>query len=77
MDRNIKKPPIFQRPPRFIPEMPQVEIEIPNPPAYVEKPEISWFSLLVPSLVMLVITILVAINFQSVYWVCSYSFKSD
>ena len=33
-----------------LPEMPSGEVEIPNPPSAYEKPEISWFMLLLPLL---------------------------
>ncbi|MGF7046942.1 S-DNA-T family DNA segregation ATPase FtsK/SpoIIIE [Paenibacillus sp. DS2015] len=61
----------FSRQPRFMPEMPVGEIEIPNPPSFQEKPEISWFALLAPPAVMLVITFLLALTSQSMYMMVS------
>ncbi|WP_410771623.1 type VII secretion protein EssC [Fontibacillus sp. BL9] len=61
----------FSRQPRFLPEMPGGEIEIPNPPHAYEKPEISWFALLAPPAVMLVITMLIALTSQSKYMMLS------
>lgn len=61
----------FSRQPRFLPEMPGGELEIPNPPHAYEKPEISWFALLAPPAVMLVITLLLALTSQSMYMMLS------
>lgn len=61
----------FSRQPRFLPEMPSGEIEIPNPPHAYEKPEISWFTLLAPPVVMLVITLLLALTYQSMFMMLS------
>ncbi|MFP4697787.1 MAG: type VII secretion protein EssC [Eubacteriales bacterium] len=47
----------FSRQPRFLPEIPRGELEVPNPPSEYQKPEISWFTLLGPPLVMLIITV--------------------
>ncbi|WP_051569332.1 type VII secretion protein EssC [Alkaliphilus transvaalensis] len=57
----------FSRQPRFLPEMPVGEVEVPNPPSQYQKPEISWFALLVPPAVMLIITVMLALSTQSVY----------
>ncbi|PQQ67078.1 type VII secretion protein EssC [Acetivibrio saccincola] len=65
-DKNI-----FSRQPRFLPEMPSGEVEIPNPPSAYEKPEISWFMLLLPPFVMLVITVLLALTVRSVFMLIS------
>lgn len=62
---------LFSRQPRFLPDMPRGEIEIPNPPHVNEKPEISWFTLLAPPAVMLVITILLALTSQSMFMMLS------
>lgn len=62
---------VFSRQPRFLPEMPGGEIEIPNPPNMYEKPEISWFSILAPPAVMLVITFLMALTQQSMFMMLS------
>lgn len=61
----------FSRQPRFLPEMPGGEIEIPNPPHAYEKPEIAWFALLAPPAVMLVITMLLALTSQSMFMMLS------
>lgn len=57
----------FRRQPRILPDLPSGEVEIPQPPAGQEKPDISWFSLLAPPAVMLSVTVLIAIRFQSVF----------
>lgn len=44
---------IFSRPPRFLPEIPHGEVEIPSPPSNQNKPEINWISILLPPLVMI------------------------
>lgn len=61
----------FSRQPRFLPELPRGEVEVPNPPTMSEKPEISWFGLLVPPAVMLVITLLIAMTSQSIFMLIS------
>lgn len=63
----------FSRQPRFLPEMPSGELEIPNPPTAYDKPEISWFALLAPPAVMLTITLLLAMTSQSMYMMLSIS----
>lgn len=62
---------LFNRQPRFLPEMPGGELEIPGPPHAYEKPEISWFTLLAPPAVMLVITGLLALTSQSMFMMLS------
>ncbi len=44
---------IFSRPPRFLPEIPSGEVEIPSPPSNQSKPEINWISILLPPIVMI------------------------
>ncbi|GGH11036.1 type VII secretion protein EssC [Paenibacillus segetis] len=61
----------FSRQPRFLPDMPKGEIEVPNPPAYNEKPEISWLSLLLAPTVMLLITLLIAMTMKSIFMLIS------
>ncbi|NIK77497.1 S-DNA-T family DNA segregation ATPase FtsK/SpoIIIE [Paenibacillus castaneae] len=61
----------FSRQPRFLPDMPRGEVEVPNPPMINEKPDISWFGLLLPPAVMLVITILIAMTSQSMFMLIS------
>lgn len=61
----------LSRQPRFLPEMPSGEIEIPNPPGYQEKPEIAWFTLMAPPAVMLVISIFIVLSFQSRFMMLS------
>ncbi|WP_341347210.1 type VII secretion protein EssC [Paenibacillus sp. FSL H3-0469] len=61
----------FSRQPRFLPDMPGGELEIPNPPHAYAKPEIAWMALLVPPAVMLVITVLLALTAQSMYMMLS------
>lgn len=61
----------FSRQPRFLPEMPAGEVEIPNPPSAYDKPEIAWFALLAPPAVMLTITMLLALTSQSRYMMLS------
>ncbi|MBT2293171.1 type VII secretion protein EssC [Paenibacillus albidus] len=61
----------FSRQPRFLPDMPGGELEIPNPPQAYAKPEIAWMALLVPPAVMLIITVLLAMTAQSMYMMLS------
>lgn len=61
----------FSRQPRFLPDMPRGEIDVPNPPMINEKPEISWFGILLPPIVMLIITVLIAMTSQSIYLLIS------
>ncbi|WP_170936687.1 type VII secretion protein EssC [Paenibacillus aquistagni] len=61
----------FSRQPRFLPDIPRGEIEVPNPPHLNEKPEIGWFGLLAPPAVMLVITLLIAMTMQSIFMLVS------
>lgn len=63
----------FSRQPRFLPEIPRGELEIPNPPIINEKPDISWFSILAPPAVMLVITLFIALTMKSVFLLISIS----
>ncbi|GAA0388109.1 type VII secretion protein EssC [Paenibacillus motobuensis] len=63
----------FSRQPRFLPEMPRGELEIPNPPSAYDKPEIAWFALLAPPAVMLVISMLLAMTSNSRYMLLSIS----
>ncbi|TYQ16044.1 UNVERIFIED_CONTAM: S-DNA-T family DNA segregation ATPase FtsK/SpoIIIE [Acetivibrio alkalicellulosi] len=62
---------IFSRQPRFLPEMPSGDIEIPNPPSMQDKPDISWFTLLLPPFVMMIISVLLALIASSIYMVIS------
>lgn len=64
-------PPTFSRPPRFFPYIPQGEIEISSPPPSVHKPEISWVTLLLPPSVMLIITVILAMNSGSAFMLLS------
>lgn len=61
----------FSRQPRFLPDMPRGEVEIPSPPMAYEKPEISWLLILLPPGVMLVITIIFALSAQSMFLLMS------
>ncbi|TCK90650.1 S-DNA-T family DNA segregation ATPase FtsK/SpoIIIE [Natranaerovirga hydrolytica] len=61
----------FSRQPRFLAEIPSGKIEVPNPPNAYSKPEISWFTLLAPPGVMLIITILIAMTYQSMFMMLS------
>lgn len=61
----------FSRQPRFLPDFPRGEVEVPNPPLINEKPEISWFGLLLPPTVMLIITLLIAMTSKSAYLLIS------
>lgn len=61
----------FSRQPRFLPDLPRGEIEVPNPPNMSVKPEIGWFTLLAPPAVMLVITLLIAMVSKSIYLLLS------
>lgn len=61
----------FRRQPRFFSYIPKGEIEVPNPPSTQSKPEISWFTLLVPPAIMMVITILIAMTSKSLYFLIS------
>ncbi len=44
---------IFSRPPRFLPEIPRGEVDIPSPPSNQSKPEINWLTILLPPFVMI------------------------
>ena len=61
----------FRRQPRFLPYIPYGEIEVPNPPYTQSKPEISWFSLLVPPIVMMLVTIFISMISASIYLLVS------
>ncbi|WP_159081749.1 type VII secretion protein EssC [Paenibacillus sp. CAA11] len=61
----------FSRQPRFLPEMPGGEVEVPNPPHSYEKPEISWFALLAPPVVMMMVSLLLALTSQSLFMAIS------
>ena len=61
----------FKRQPRFLPHIPSGKIDVPNPPSKQNKPEISWFSLLAPPIVMLTITVLISLTSQSMYLLIS------
>lgn len=61
----------FSRQPRFLPDIPRGEVEVPNPPMLQEKPEISWYGILLPPIVMLVITVLIAMTSQSLFLLIS------
>ncbi len=61
----------FSRQPRFLPEIPTGEIDVPNPPGMYEKPEINWFAMLAPPAVMLIITVLMALTAKSAYMMIS------
>lgn len=61
----------FSRQPRFLPEFPRGEVEVPNPPTAQEKPEISWFTILAPPGVMFVVTLLLAMMTRSFYLIIS------
>ena len=45
----MPSPPIFQRAPRLLPEMPTGEIEIPPPPPAPTAPSVGLFSILLPA----------------------------
>lgn len=68
---KVTKSYVFSRQPRFLPEIPGGEVEIPNPPMAYEKPEISWFIILLPPAVMLIITVIIALSAQSIYMLLS------
>lgn len=55
----------FTRQPRFLSEMPSGEKEIESPPSMPQKPEISWLAILLPPLVMIAITLVMALTRQS------------
>ncbi|CDG35330.1 FHA domain-containing protein [Acetivibrio thermocellus BC1] len=72
--KQTKPPyPYIQRSPRLIPEMPEGEKTIPNPPALASKPTASWISILLPPIVMSLITIITAIVGKSLYMLLSVS----
>lgn len=58
---------IFSRPPRFLPDIPRGELEIPGPPSNQNKPEINWLSILLPPLVMIAGSVFMAMNSGSTY----------
>ncbi len=58
---------IFSRPPRFLPEIPRGEVEIPAPPSNQDKPEIQWLSIFLPPLVMIAGSIFMAMNSGGTY----------
>ncbi|MCR2803400.1 type VII secretion protein EssC [Paenibacillus soyae] len=61
----------FSRQPRFLPDFPSGTVEVPAPPTISEKPEISWFSIIVTPAVMLVLTIIIALTMKSMWVVIS------
>lgn len=61
----------FSRQPRFLPELPKGEMEVPNPPVAQDKPDISWFSILAPPAVMFAVTILLALTMRSMFLLIS------
>ncbi|ADZ85438.1 type VII secretion protein EssC [Cellulosilyticum lentocellum] len=56
---------IFSRPPRFLPELPKGEVEIPAPPSNQDKPEIGWLSILLPPAVMIAGSVLMSMAMKS------------
>lgn len=62
MKRTLVDRPYFQRPPRFLPEMPDGSIEAPNPPGFVDKPEISWLGVLAPPIVAVMMSVVMAMT---------------
>ncbi len=56
---------IFSRPPRFLPELPKGEVEIPAPPSNQDKPEIGWLSILLPPAVMIAGSVLMSMTMKS------------
>lgn len=58
---------IFSRPPRFLPDIPRGEVEIPGPPSNQNKPEINWLSILLPPLVMIAGSVFMAMYSGSIY----------
>ncbi len=61
----------FSRQPRFLPDVPEGEKEIIDPPQKPDKPEFSWISTILPPLVMIVFTLFVAMNSGSVFMIVS------
>jgi len=61
----------FRRQPRFLPYMPKGEIDVPNPPSIQNKPEISWLTILVPPVVMILVTILLSMLSSSTFFLIS------
>lgn len=49
--------PYFQKSPRFIPEIPTGDIEIISPPFRAMKPDVSWLAVLLPSVTMIITTL--------------------
>lgn len=65
--------PLFQRPPRFYPTMPNETVEIPEPPAAPTKPSSSFFSIFLPTIIMIGVTVVISI-FASSYGIYSLMF---
>ncbi|MBQ7040066.1 MAG: hypothetical protein IJN39_05815 [Clostridia bacterium] len=61
----------FSRQPRFMPEMPEGEIEIQNPPQAPSKNSTPWVLTLLPSLVMILMTVVIATMTKSLYTLIS------
>jgi len=61
----------FRRQPRFLPYMPSGEIEIPNPPGQPGKPEFNWFTIIVPPVVMMIVTVIIALALKSSFIIFS------
>lgn len=60
-DRELTERPVFKRSPRLEPEIPSKEIEIQAAPSIGGKPEINWFSVLVPAFGMVGVMFLAAV----------------
>ncbi|WP_058486871.1 type VII secretion protein EssC [Defluviitalea phaphyphila] len=56
--------PLFKRPPRFYPPIPNETVEIPDPPPMPTKPSTSLISIFLPAIIMVGITIFISIFFS-------------
>lgn len=56
---------LFKRSPRIQERLPEGKIEIPAPPAEVNKPEINWLSTLLPAGVTIALAVTMALAFQN------------
>lgn len=72
--KSAKPPyPYIQRSPRLMPEMPEGEKAIPNPPSAASKPTISWLGILLPPIMMSIISIITAVIGKSTHMLLSFS----
>ncbi len=64
---NRPKYPYYQRSPRFLRPIPSGEVEVSGPPYGSQKPTISWISVLLPPIAMVIISLVMASMMQGAY----------